>query len=181
MEMKPTPIPWRVFNENKLIAIMEANSNDEIVHWAGFDSSYFHLDALANAVLIVEAVNNHARLLAENALYKERFKRHSARERVISDMVFQHIKHGDEKHQNWLRAELDNVLTTEGLPQQKFDELLAANAELVKALREWLAFDVKRNEWMRDTFGLKIPADVEPEPMANTRAVLAAISKERKL
>lgn len=54
-----TPTPWRVFNENGVISVMESGSNKEIIHWAGFDSSSFQKENLANAQLIVTAVNAH--------------------------------------------------------------------------------------------------------------------------
>jgi hypothetical protein len=53
---KHTPGPWRVFNKNGVISVMSGRSpKNEVVHWAGFDSSHFPKDRLANARLIAAA------------------------------------------------------------------------------------------------------------------------------
>src|SRR5579863_2625976 len=58
-----TPTPWVAFNKLGVLAIMRGTK--EVIHWAGFDSSQFPKQNVANAKLIVEAVNSHARLLRE--------------------------------------------------------------------------------------------------------------------
>jgi len=82
-ETKHTPTPWRVFSKNNVISIMKADSTgaglvfptfDEIIHWSGFDSSYFHVDAPANAGFIVDACNQHDRLKAQVAILLEVLK-----------------------------------------------------------------------------------------------------------
>lgn len=62
-----TPLPWKLFNRNGVIAIKSAEkqSHNEIVFWTGFDASHYPEAAAANAALIVTAVNSHAALLAE--------------------------------------------------------------------------------------------------------------------
>ncbi len=54
-ENKHTPGPWDVFESPGLVSVMKANCNDEVVHWAGFDSSHFPEQNLANAHLIAAA------------------------------------------------------------------------------------------------------------------------------
>jgi hypothetical protein len=56
-EVKHTATPWRVFNKHRVLSIMKANSNREVIHWAGFDSSAFQTANQANAAFIVTAVN----------------------------------------------------------------------------------------------------------------------------
>jgi hypothetical protein len=59
MSAKPTPAPWRVFNEGGVIEIQDANG-DPVIFWQGFDrSERSHATHLANARLIVGAVNAH--------------------------------------------------------------------------------------------------------------------------
>ena len=54
-----SPIPWKVFADGKTIAIFRGDSVKEIIGWTGFDSSDFPEQNLANAQLIVQAVNSH--------------------------------------------------------------------------------------------------------------------------
>lgn len=68
------------------------------------------------------------------------FDRHRGREKAMAEIVFQHIKHGDEKHQAWLREALVEALCRENTKACiTFDELrtqlTAAQAE-VERLKE---------------------------------------------
>lgn len=88
-----TATPWRVFHKNEIIAIMRAsksNHHNEIVHWAGFDESHFPEQALANAKLIVNAVNERDSLLAEIARLKRELERISAVELGPHKMIEAH-------------------------------------------------------------------------------------------
>ena len=84
----------------------------------------------ANFMLNVELTKERDQLQAQVDKYTQLFDRHQARERYISDMTFQHIKHGDEQHQLWLRQALDECLTMEGKPHETVDQLKAQVAEL---------------------------------------------------
>jgi DNA-binding NarL/FixJ family response regulator len=66
MMEKPTRTPWALFHSNGVIAIRNPrsrSSHNEIVFWSGFDASHYPKQALANATLIVKAVNSHDDLL----------------------------------------------------------------------------------------------------------------------
>jgi hypothetical protein len=57
MAAKPTPRPWRVFNVAGVIEIQDAKG-EPVVFWQGFDrTERSHATHLANARLIVAAVN----------------------------------------------------------------------------------------------------------------------------
>lgn len=57
MAAKPTPRPWRVFNVAGVIEIQDADGK-AVVFWQGFDrTERSRATHLANARLIVEAVN----------------------------------------------------------------------------------------------------------------------------
>lgn len=65
------------------------------------------------------------------------FERHSAREKYMAEIAFQHIKHGDEKHQEWLRKELVEVLCKEKTKAcQTFDDLTAKLAASEQAYND---------------------------------------------
>lgn len=64
-----TPTPWAVFGDDDTVAIVNPRGRapkNEIVFWSGFDASHYPKQVKANAALIVEAVNNHEALKAEN-------------------------------------------------------------------------------------------------------------------
>jgi DNA repair exonuclease SbcCD ATPase subunit len=107
----------------------------------------------------VQAKNE--RLERENAELRAIMDRHKIREQYVSDMVYQYIKHGDEKHQEWLRVKLNEVLTVEGAAQSTFDDLQRANkiqvdqiAELedeLECLKRELASTQTRNVILEET------------------------------
>jgi hypothetical protein len=51
--MKHTPGPWIIFNKLGVLSVMRGKK--EVVHWAGFDSSRFPQQNIANARLIAAA------------------------------------------------------------------------------------------------------------------------------
>lgn len=63
--MGHTPTPWRLFDENGVLAIKssERQSHNEVIFWTGFDGSHYPKANRANAALIVRAVNSHAELV----------------------------------------------------------------------------------------------------------------------
>ena len=68
---------------------------------------------------------------------EDMFDRHAAREKHMAEIVFQHIKHGDEAHQKWLRKELVKVLCKDKTKAvQTFDELAQALQIAIDALDE---------------------------------------------
>lgn len=57
---------------------------------------------------------------------KSSWERHRIRERYMADLVFEQIKHGDEKHQAWLKDKLIEIYTLDGQkPQETLDQLRA--------------------------------------------------------
>lgn len=51
--------PWRLYKGRTFCSIMAGpkQTNNEVVHWVGFDSSHFPMDRVANAQRIVSCVN----------------------------------------------------------------------------------------------------------------------------
>jgi len=70
---------------------MEGNGDREVVHWKGFDSSDFERSRVANATLIVRAVNSHADLL--DALKTARKFVVSSLEALVTGVDFDPAEH----------------------------------------------------------------------------------------
>lgn len=61
-----TPTPWTLLNDEGMIAVLAGNRDDlknEVIHWTGFDASYFPKQAVANAAFIIRACNSHDALV----------------------------------------------------------------------------------------------------------------------
>lgn len=57
---KHTPGPWRLYKGQAFCSILAGparTTGNEVVHWAGFDSSHFPKQRVANAQRIVDCVN----------------------------------------------------------------------------------------------------------------------------
>jgi hypothetical protein len=72
---------------------------------------------------------------------KNVFERHRGREKAMAEIVFQHIKHGDEQHQAWLREALVDALCREDTKAcVTFDELRAKLTRAEAREREMMTF-----------------------------------------
>jgi hypothetical protein len=67
-----TPTPWKLYHEGGILSVYH-ETLDDVIHWTGFDSAVCKdsrgttvktKNDAANAAFIVEAVNNHEKLLA---------------------------------------------------------------------------------------------------------------------
>jgi hypothetical protein len=79
--------------------------------------------------------SDYAALAARLKAMEATWERHKVRERYIADIVFEHIKHGDEKHQVWLKEKLIEIFTLNGTKvQESFDVLIKQRDQLTADL-----------------------------------------------
>lgn len=72
--MEHTPTPWRLFNGESVIAILDSSGSGQVpvINWQGFDdSSRPRSEHAANAAYIVQAVNAHEKLKQELAQWQQ--------------------------------------------------------------------------------------------------------------
>lgn len=136
-----------------------------------------HVGTPCEQIRHAEQVDDLTRLAEEaeqqNTLYKSIFDRHRARERYISDATFQHIKHGDEAHQAWLKRALDEVLTLEGKPHETLDQLIQQVADLTAKLA---AVEQERDNLDADYNELVLRPSSDYDQL---KQQLAAVTQER--
>jgi len=85
-----TPTPWAVFGDDDTVAIVNPRGRapkNEIVFWSGFDASHYPKQVKANAALIVEAVNNHEALKAENERLRSELEQVKGQVETFKDVL----------------------------------------------------------------------------------------------
>ena len=84
------------------------------------------------------------------SFHKQFFDRHAARESYMAEIAFQHIKHGDEQHQAWLRQALIDVLCKDDTKACKtFDQLSDQLAAVTKERDKYKELEAAVRHYVR--------------------------------